>query len=45
MKALNIVGVVGHAAQEEVDLHLLANTLLEVVDDTMQPDQVSLWIR
>ena len=33
------------SAQEEVDLHLLANALLEVVDDTMQPDQVSLWIR
>jgi len=33
------------SAQEEVDLNLLANALLEVVDDTMQPDQVSLWIR
>jgi len=33
------------SAQEEVDLHALAEALMEAVDETMQPDQVSLWIR
>jgi len=33
------------SAQEELDLDALAEELMEAVDETMQPDQVSLWIR
>jgi hypothetical protein len=32
-------------AREEVDLNHLSESLLAIVEDTMQPAQVSLWIR
>jgi hypothetical protein len=31
-------------AQDEVDLHHLAGALLSAVQQTMQPDAVSLWL-
>jgi hypothetical protein len=33
------------AARNEVDLDRLSGTLLTVVDETMQPAQVSLWLK
>jgi hypothetical protein len=33
------------ALREEVDLHELVGRLVGVVDETMQPQQVSLWLR
>jgi hypothetical protein len=33
------------AARDEVDIDRLAGRLTEVVEDTMQPTQVSLWLR
>jgi hypothetical protein len=30
---------------QEVDLQRLANSLIEIVDETMQPAQMSLWLR
>jgi hypothetical protein len=30
---------------QEVDLQRLANSLIEIVDETMQPTQMSLWLR
>ena len=35
----------GRAMQNEVDLERLAARLLQVVQETMQPDHVSLWMR
>ena len=32
-------------AREEVDLENLSVALLNVVDDTMQPESVSVWLR
>jgi hypothetical protein len=31
--------------RQEVDLHQLSEEMLQVVRETMQPEQVSLWIR
>jgi hypothetical protein len=33
------------AAREEVDMERLANTLLGVVEETMQPEQLNLWLK
>jgi hypothetical protein len=35
----------GQAARDDVDLNVLGERLLAVVEETMQPDHVSLWLR
>ena len=33
------------ASRDEVDLETLTQSLLVMVDETMQPDQVALWLK
>jgi hypothetical protein len=31
--------------QDEVDMHLLTEALLEIVDESVQPEHISLWVK
>ena len=43
--AEQILAVFSATLRQEVDLHQLSEQMLQVVQETMQPEQVSLWIR
>jgi hypothetical protein len=43
--AARILAAFGTSARDDVDLDDLTQRLLGVVDETMQPDRVSLWLR
>jgi hypothetical protein len=43
--AEKIVAAFGASLREEVDLEELSERLLGVVEETMQPDSISLWVR
>jgi hypothetical protein len=43
--AEKIVAAFGARLREEVDLEELSERLLGVVEETMQPDSISLWVR
>jgi hypothetical protein len=39
------LAAIAATAREEVDLHRLIEAVMGVVEDTMQPEQVSLWLK
>jgi hypothetical protein len=43
--AVRIIQVFGARLRDQVDLDSLTAEVLEVVDQTMQPTQASLWLR
>jgi hypothetical protein len=43
--AAQTIGVFSARLRDELDLRTLADELLTVVDQTMQPTQASLWLR
>jgi hypothetical protein len=43
--AEKIVAVFDASLREELDLEELSARLLGVVEETMQPDSISLWVR
>lgn len=44
MQVAAVVLVFAAAARDEVDMGRLTGTLLGVVEETMQPERISLWI-
>lgn len=43
--AARTLAAFSQAARDEVDLNALAGRLVQVVDDTMQPEHISLWLK
>ena len=43
--AAQVLTAFGRLARDEVELDRLSSALLAVVDETMQPDQLSLWLQ
>lgn len=43
--AAQVLAAFGRLARDEVELDRLGSALLAVVDETMQPDQLSLWLQ
>jgi hypothetical protein len=43
--AQQVLADFAHTAREEVSLEVLAGELVQVVEETMQPEIVSLWLR
>jgi hypothetical protein len=43
--AAKVLASFGATARDETDLERLTAAMLEVVDETMQPEHMSLWLR
>jgi hypothetical protein len=43
--AAKVLAAFGKTVRDETDLDALTDEMLQVVDETMQPAQVSLWLR
>jgi hypothetical protein len=43
--AVEVLAAFGATVRDQTDLHALTSEMLRVMDETMQPEQVSLWMR